>query len=298
MNFIYSKQADGSEVKLFYQDIGQGIPVVFIHGWPLSSQMWEYQLAELPDYGLRCITYDRRGFGKSDQPFTGYDYDTLADDLKAVLDYLNLNNVTLVAFSMGGGELVRYFSRHGGERVSKAVLVSSVAPYMLQTEDNPEGVPQEQVDEIVENIYKDRPGFLAAFGKQFFGVSMLSHPVSQGILDWSLALALPASLKATVECVYSFAGTDFRSEMQTIKVPTMIIHGDADQTVPISATGERASTMIPQVEYYVYEGEPHGLYYTAKDQLNKDLIEFITGVVMYDADVEDEGSDELEPNAY
>lgn len=290
MNFIKSKQADGTEVKLFYQDIGQGTPVVLIHGWPVHSQMWEYQLAELPEYGIRCITYDRRGFGKSDQPFTGYDYDTLADDLKAVLDELNLENVTLVGFSMAGGEVVRYFSRHGGARVSKVILVSSIAPFMLQTENNESGVPQEQIDEIVDNIYKDRPAFLSNFGKQFYGVSMLSHPVSQGILDWALGMALTASLKATVECVYSFSGTDLRSEMQTINVPTLIIHGDADQTVPMEPTSEQAAKLIPDAQFYVYEDEPHGLFYTAKDQLNKDIIEFVTGTVIYE-DASDEDDD-------
>ena len=295
MTFIKSKQADGTEVKLFYQDIGEGIPVVFIHGWPLSSQMWEYQLAELPEFGIRCITYDRRGFGKSDQPWSGYDYDTLADDLKAVLDQLNLQNVTLVGFSMGGGEVVRYFTRHGGARVSKVVLVSAVTPYLLQTEDNPEGVPQEQLDDIVDNVYKDRPAFLETFAKQFFGVSMLSHPVSQGILNWSGSLGLQASLKATVECAYSFGGTDFRDEMQTIKVPALIIHGDADQIAPIAATAEQSARLTPEATLYVYEDEPHGLFYTAKDQLNKDLIEFITGGELYE---DDGASDELESNTY
>jgi len=275
MKFIQSKNANGSSVDIFYEDLGSGTPVVFIHGWPLDHQMWEYQTNVLPNYGFRCIAYDRRGFGKSDKPWEGYDYNTLADDLKALLDQLDLHNVTLVGFSMGGGEVVRYFSRHGGQRVSRVVLISSITPYMKQTDNNPEGVPEDKLIEIMDNLEEDRAGFLTDFAKQFYGVSLLSHPVSQGVLDRDFLIASQASLKATIECARSFAETDFRSEMRYINVPTLIIHGDADETVPINATSSEAAELIPQSEYIIYEGAPHGLCFTEKESLNDDLIQFI-----------------------
>ncbi|MBC7923259.1 MAG: alpha/beta hydrolase [Ferruginibacter sp.] len=269
----YIQSAPG--VQLFYQDWGTGRPVVLIHGWPLSHEMFEYQLMELPKHGLRCVAYDRRGFGKSSKPWESYDYDALADDLKAVLDELDLNEVTLVGFSMGGGEVVRYFSRHGGARVAKVVLLGSVTPYLLHTADNPDGVPPEMFDQIVAKIREDRADFLTSFNKQFFGVSLISHPVSQATLDWCQTLAMLGSPKATVDCVRSFSETDFRSEMARINVPALVIHGDADQTVPIKPTGEQAAKMIPNAQYIVYKGAPHGFYQTEKDRLNQDLLSFI-----------------------
>lgn len=262
-------------VNLFYEDWGEGQPVVLIHGWPLSHQMWESQLLELPKHGLRCIAYDRRGFGRSSKPWEGYDYDTFADDLKAVLEELDLENVTLVGFSMGAGEVVRYFSRHGGARVAKAVLVGGVTPFLLKTDDHPEGAPQEIFDTMIEKIEEDRADFLNDFGKQFYGVGLLSKPVSQSLLDWNKTLALFASPKATIDCVRAFSETDFRSEMASVNVPTLVIHGDADKTVPIDFTGEQAARMIPNAEYKVYEGAPHGLFATEKDRLNEDLLGFI-----------------------
>ncbi|WP_421830148.1 alpha/beta fold hydrolase [Larkinella sp.] len=267
---------NGEPVNLFYQDWGMGNPVVLIHGWPLSHEMWEYQMTELPKHGLRCIAYDRRGFGKSSKPWDGYDYDTLAADLKAVLDELDLRNVTLVGFSMGGGEVVRYLSRYGSDRVSKIVLVSAVTPYMLKTEDNPDGVDQSVFDDMLEKMQADRADFLASFGKQFYGVNMLNHPVSDSHLKWDQTLALLGSPKATIECAKAFSSTDFRSDLAAITVPTLIIHGDADQTVPFESSGQKTHELIPQSQLLVYEGEPHGLYVTQKDELNEDLISFIT----------------------
>ena len=275
MNFIQSHNADGTIVNLYYEDWGSGNPVVLIHGWPLDHQMWEHQMRVLPEMGLRCIAYDRRGFGKSDKPWSGYDYDTFADDLKAVLDQLDLQNVTLVGFSMGGGEVVRYFSRHGGNRVSKVVLLSSIAPFTLQTEDNPDGVPMETLEEMIDNLQEDRPAFLSGFGKMFYGVNIISHQVSQATLDWNLSLAMQASPKATIECVHAFGETDFRAEMRTINVPALVIHGGADKIVPIEATGERASQLIKDAKYVVYDDAPHGLFITEKEQLTADLLEFI-----------------------
>jgi non-heme chloroperoxidase len=275
MKFIQSRSQDGTPVNLFYQDWGNGAPVVFIHGWPLDHQMWEHQMRVFPDMGLRCIAYDRRGFGKSDKPWTGYDYDTFADDLKAVLDQLDLNNVTLVGFSMGGGEVVRYFSRHGGNRVSKVVLLASIAPYVLKTDSNPEGVPLEALHEMIGNIEEDRASFLTGFAKAFYGVDTVSHLVSPAWLDWHFTLAMQAAPKATIACVHAFGETDFRTEMHMINVPTLVIHGNADKIVPIEATGDQAARLIKDAKYIVYEDAPHGLFITDKEQLNADLLEFL-----------------------
>lgn len=270
--------ASGNDIKLFYQDLGGSnaqSTVVLIHGWPLSSSMWDYQLAELPAHGLRVVAYDRRGFGKSTQTWDGYDYDTLADDLKAVLDELNLQNVTLVGFSMGGGEVARYMSRHGGARVAKVAFISAVTPYLLKTDDNPDGVDQSVFEEMTENMQKDRADFLQTFGKQFYGVNLINKPVSQAHLDGDFARAYVASHKATLECASSFATTDFRDDLTQIQVPSLIIHGDSDKTVPIEASGERTANALPTAQYIVYEGAPHGLYVTEKDRLNEDLVAFI-----------------------
>ena len=276
MNFIKAgTDASGNPIQLVYQDWGTGKPVVLIHGWPVSHEMWEYQSLELPKHGYRTIAYTRRGFGQSSKPWDGYDYDTLSDDLKAVLESLDLNEVTLVGFSMGGGEIARYMSRHGGTRVSKVVFVSAVPPFLLKTPDNPTGADQSVFDEIVEGLKKDRPDFLGGFGKKFYGVGVLSSPVSEATLDWTQMLALAAAPKATIDCVRSFSATDFRSDLKTIRVPTLIIHGDADQTVPIAASGEQTAKLIPHAQFLKYEGAPHGLFITEKDRLSRDLVAFI-----------------------
>lgn len=275
MPFITSNQNNSEPVNIYYEDLGSGKPVVFIHGWPLSGSMWEYQVTQLTQQGLRCIIYDRRGFGKSDRPFGPYDYDTLAGDLKALLDELDLSDVTLVGFSMGGGEIAKYFSLHGGVRVTKAVLVSAVVPYMLKTDSNPNGVPQDMFDEMTKGMLEDRPKFMEGFNKDFFGVSLINHPVSEPFLTNSLVKVMDASFIATLQCAKSFSSTDFRQDVPKINVPTLVIHGDADKTVPIDATGAESAKIIPDAKYIVYEGAPHGLWFTHKEQLNKDLADFI-----------------------
>ncbi len=275
MPFITSTQNNSEPVNIYYEDSLFGKPVVFIHGWPLSGSMWEYQLTQLPQQGLRCITYDRRGFGKSDRPFTGYDYNTLAGDLKALLDRLNLTDVTLVGFSMGGGEIAKYFSLYDGERVAKVVLISAVVPYMLQTSTNPDGVPQGEFDKMAKAMIDDRPSFLEEFNKAFYGAGLAHHPVSEAYLTSSLIKAMDASPIATLECAKSFSSTDFRLDVIKINVPTLIIHGDKDQTVPIKATGEQSAKLIEGAVFKVYEGAPHGLWFTEKEKLNQDLIDFI-----------------------
>ncbi len=271
---------NGQAIRIHYQDLGEGAPIVLIHGWPLSSASWEYQLRGLPEQGLRVIAYDRRGFGKSDQPQHGYDYNTLSDDLAALLDGLNLDNVTLVGFSMGGGEVARYMSRHGGKRVAKVVLVSAVTPYLLKDATNPDGVDRENFDQRIQALREDRFAFLSEFAKKFFNVGMLSHPVSQQTLDWTFQIASGASPKGTQDCVRAFSETDFRNDLQSIRVPCLIIHGEDDQTVPIAVSAERTAALMPQAQFVRYEGAPHGLNITHKDRLTADLASFAIGRVL------------------
>lgn len=278
MKFITTTdKGSGEEVKLAYYDYGQGKPVVLIHGWPLSKEMFEYQLEALVGAGLRVIAYDRRGFGQSDRPWNGYDYDTLTDDLKAVIDGLNLRDVTLLGFSMGGGEVARYFTRYGGANVSKAILVASVVPYMPQTADNPKGVPVDALQDLLDKARQDRIGFLDSFGKAFFGVNLMHHPLSTPLLEYYRMLGSLASPRATLECMKAFSYTDFRKDAMNITVPTLIIHGDSDKTVPIETSGQRAAELIKNNQFVVYEGAPHGLFYTERERLNQDLVNFITG---------------------
>lgn len=277
MSYIKAGQdVNGEDIKLHYTDQGQGKPVVLIHGWPQSHEAWTYQLGELPKHGLRVVAYTRRGFGNSSKPFEGYDYDTLADDLKAVLDTLDLQDVTLVGFSMGGGEVARYMSRHNGARVSKVAFVSAVTPYLLKTDDNPDGVDKSTFDDIQKNIAKDRFDFLQTFGKQFYGEGPLSNPVSKAVLDWSFGMASLGSHQATVACGHAFAETDFRQDLATINVPALVIHGEDDKTVPIKNSGDRMGEYLKHATYVTYDGAPHGLFITEKDKLNRDLIDFAT----------------------
>lgn len=269
--------ATEERINISVKSYGAGKPIVLIHGWPLSKEMWEYQLEPLIGAGLNVVKYDRRGFGKSSKPWTGYDYDTLTDDLHVVLETLDLRDVTLVGFSMGGGEAVRYLSRYGNERVSKLVLISAVTPFMAQTNDNPEGVPQSTFTDMLNGLRDDRIGFLADFGKKFFGVSLLKKPVSEPLLQYYLGLQSKASGRATRECVQSFAYTDFRKDCAAVTVPTLVIHGDADEIVPKETGGDQTVKLIPHAQYLVYEGQPHGLFYTHKDQLSLDLSNFALG---------------------
>ena len=266
------------EVELFYQDWGTGRPVVLIHGWPLNSDMWEKQALFLAEHGLRVITYDRRGFGRSDQPWGDYDYDTLADDLNALIEGLELEDATLVGFSMGGGEVVRYLSLYGSTRVSRAVLVSAVTPYLLKTDDNPDGVDPKIFDDNEEQIRKDRPAFLNDFGPKFFGRSIVKHTVSEPVLEWTQDMALTGSIRATLATANSWATTDFREDLKAISIPVLVIHGTGDGTVPIDNSARRTIKLLPNATLSEYEGEPHGLFLTAADRLNEELLTFIGGV--------------------
>lgn len=262
-------------VSIYYEDIGTGKSVIFIHGWPSSHEMWENQTSTLSQHGYRCISYDRRGFGISDKPFDGYDYDTLASDLNELIEELNLTDITLVGFSMGGGEIVRYLANYGETKVSKAVLVSSVCPFMLKTPDNENGVDKKVFDDIVAGLVKDRADFLTEFGKNFFGVNMINKPVSQATLDFAHSLVMRGAPVATQKCVRAFTETDFRSDVKKINIPVLIIHGDSDKIVPIEVSSDITSELISHAEYIRYIDAPHGLFVTHKDELNKDLMNFI-----------------------
>jgi pimeloyl-ACP methyl ester carboxylesterase len=266
----------GEEIRLAYSDYGQGRPVVLLHGWPLSREMWEYQLSDMVTAGFRVVKYDRRGFGNSSKPWDGYDYDTLASDLNEVMEQLDLRDATLVGFSMGGGEVVRYLSLYGDKRVSRIALVSAVTPYLLKTSDNPEGVDKSVFEDMMEKMQDDRIAFLDDFGRKFFSVTMMSHPVSAPLLEYYRMLASLATARSTQQCAIAFSTTDFRNDIPNIKVPTLIIHGDDDKTVPLEVSSARLAKMMPNAEYKVYERAPHGLFYTHRGTLNRDLIQFIS----------------------
>jgi non-heme chloroperoxidase len=265
--------ADGT--RLYVKDWGSGRPVVLIHGWPLSADSWDSQATAIASAGFRVIAYDRRGFGRSEQPWNGYDYDTLADDLKAVIDDRQLKDATLVGFSMGGGEVARYLSRHRGQGIIKAALVSSVVPYLLKTDDNPNGVPLNVLDGIAGGIGEDRAKFFQSFFKDFFGVGVISHPVSDAVLQWAWLQAMQGSLRSTLACAKAFGMTDFRADLPSFNVPTLIVHGTGDKTVPIDATGREAAKAIRQAKALEYDGAPHGLFITEKDRLTDDLLSLL-----------------------
>lgn len=269
------KTRDGT--KLYVKDWGSGRPVILIHGWPLSADSFDDQAKAIADAGMRAIFYDRRGFGRSDQPFTGYDYDTFADDLADVMEATGVtDNAALVGFSMGGGEVARYMSRHGGRGVSQAAFVSSVVPHLLQSDDNPDGVPQAQLQQMTEAMTKDRAHFFAGFFKDFYGVGLLSGQTSQEVVDASWNVAMTASLQATLKSAEAFATTDFRPDLSSITVPTLIIHGTADKTVPIDATARVLAKALPSAKLIEYDGAPHGLFATHKEKFTRDLLAFLT----------------------
>lgn len=265
--------ADHTE--LYVKDWGTGQPVILIHGWPLSSDSWDDQAMALANAGYRAIAYDRRGFGRSSQPWRGFDYDTLADDLAAVIAYAGAKDAVIVGFSMGGGEVARYLSRHHGKSVAKAVLVSASLPYRLKTGDNPLGAEQTAFDKTAQAIRDDRPKFLAGFFEKFFNVTPDAQPVSQELLEWARSVGMQASLEATLACARSFTTTDFRAELAAFQVPTLIIHGTSDQVVPIEASSRLTAKGIAHAALLEYKDAPHGLFATHKARLTTDLLDFL-----------------------
>ena len=268
----YLNTAD--DTALFFRDWGHGDPVVFVHGWGLNSDMWEYQLPALADRGHRCIAYDRRGCGRSDQPGDGYDFDTLADDLAAVLEHLDLRDVTLVSHSMGSGEVARYLARHGAERIARVALISPTLPYLRLDESNPEGVDPARFDEIVAALRADRPGYLANLAPAALGVGLPGVEVSSALAGWALGLFMSSSPKASIDTVRTHTETDLRDDMASFTVPTLIVHGDRDALVPIEVSGRRAAGMIRGCRLVVYENASHWPFITHRERLNAQLAAF------------------------
>jgi pimeloyl-ACP methyl ester carboxylesterase len=264
--------------RLYSKVWGQGRPVVLIHGWPLSGDSWDAITLALAEAGFRVIAYDRRGFGRSDQPWHGYDYDTFADDLAAVMAHHHATeNVALVGFSMGGGEVARYMARHQGKGVTQAALISSVVPMLRRDDSNPGGVPEETFAEMAKGLSDDRAQFLTGFFKQFYGVGLVSRPVSQGVIDWTWGMAMQAGLHPTQAAARAFAETDFRADLPAITVPTLVMHGTADKIVPIEPTGREVARRLPHALLIEYQDEPHGVIATQTAAVIADLVNFLDG---------------------
>ena len=263
-------------VELHYEDHGSGAPVMLIHGWPLSGRSWEAQEPAMIEAGHRVITYDRRGFGASSQPWQGYDYDTFAADLDALLRHLDLNGVTLVGFSMGGGEVVRYIGRYGTARIAKAVLASAVPPYLYKSDDNPDGgLDDDTIVGFEAGVRGDRVGFLDEFTKGFFAAGEKTDLVGEPFRIYNRDIAAFASPKGTLDCIAAFGRTDFRGDVAKIDIPTLIIHGDSDGVVPFEVSGKRSHEAIAGSELVLIEGGPHGVNATHPEQFNTALLSFL-----------------------
>lgn len=274
MSYISVGKENATDIKFYYKDWGKGQPVVFSHGWPLTADAWEDQMMFLAHHGYRCIAHDRRGHGRSSQPWSGNDMNTYADDLAKLVKELDLKDVIHVGHSTGGGEVARYIGRHGTKRVAKVVLISSVPPFMLKTDTNPHGMDIKVFDDIRNNVLKDRGQYFKDFSAPFYGANRPNTQVSQGLKDSFWRQGMMGGLNALYDCVEAFSATDFREDLKKFDVPTLIIQGDDDQIVPFNISGKLSSQMIKGAELKVYPGAPHGLCSTLKDQVNADLLEF------------------------
>ncbi len=265
---------DGTQI--YYKDWGSGKPVIFSHGWPLNANAWDEQLVFFASHGYRALAHDRRGHGRSSQPWNGNDMDTFADDLATLIETLDLKDVVLVGHSMGGGEITRYIGRHGTERIAKAVLLAAVPPLMLKTEANPGGVPLEAFDKIRAGVAADRSQFFKDLTKTFYGTNLLlgSH-VSEGVREQFWLQGMQASLKSVLDCIKAFSETDFTEDLKKFDVPTLIIHGDNDEIVPLAASAQLAAQLVKGSILKIYPGADHGLATTHRDQFNADLLAFI-----------------------
>ncbi|GAC1307064.1 MAG: bromoperoxidase [Acidimicrobiales bacterium] len=269
-------EASGTPVELYYEDHGAGAPVVLIHGWPLSGRSWENQVPALVAAGHRVITYDRRGFGWSSQPWDGYDYDTFAADLKALIEHLDLRDVTLVGFSMGGGEVVRYVGRYGTDRISKVVLAAAVPPYLFKSDDNPDGgLDDAAIAGFNAGVTGDRLAFLDNFTKAFFTAGDRDDLISEPQRQYAIDIAAFASPKGTLDCITAFGRTDFRGDVAKIDVPLLVIHGDSDGIVPFEVSGKRSHESVAGSELALIKGAPHGLNATHVAEFNEALLSFL-----------------------
>ena len=264
---------DGTQI--YYKDWGTGQPVVFGHGWPLTADAWESQMVFLASHGYRCIAYDRRGHGRSSQPWNGNEMNTYADDVAELFEKLDLKGVTFVGHSTGGGEVARYIGRHGTSRLAKAVLIGSVTPVMLKTASNPGGMPMKAFDDIRAGVSADRSQFYKDLTMTFYGGNRVGSKLSQGVRDAFWLQGMMGSLKSELDCIKAFAETDFTEDLAKFDVPTLIIHGDDDQIVPIKDSAMLSSKLIKNAVLKIYPGAPHGLSVTHMDQLNADLLAFI-----------------------
>jgi non-heme chloroperoxidase len=272
MSFFTTKD----HASIYYKDWGEGKPVLFSHGWPLCSDSWEAQMLFLADRGYRCVAHDRRGHGRSSQPWNGNDMDRYADDLAELIEELDLRELSLVGFSAGGGEVARYIGRHGTKRLSRVALISAVTPLMLKTASNPEGSPIGKFDELRGKSTADRPQLYKDIAEgSFFGANRPGSKVSRGMIDSFWLQGMQAGLKNSLDCIKAFSETDFTADLKGFDVPTLIVHGDEDQIVPIAASALRSSKLIRDSILKIYQGAPHGLAYTHRDMLNADLLEFM-----------------------
>ena len=275
MPYINVGKENSGNIEIYYEDHGSGKPVVLIHGYPLSGASWEKQLPVLLDAGYRVITYDRRGFGKSSQPSSGYNYDTFAEDLHKLITKLKLNDFTLVGFSMGGGEVARYLGKYGSKGVASAVIISGVPPFLLKTPDNPEGVDASVFEGIEKAVAADRYAFFTEFYKNFYNTDLLlGKRVSEEVVRASWNLAASASATASLACVPTWH-EDFRKDLARIDVPTLVLHGDADRILPITAAGERTAKLIKGAEYVVIKDGPHCITWTHADEVHRELVHFL-----------------------
>lgn len=276
MSRVTVGQENSAPIEIYYEDHGYGKAVVLVHGWPLSGASWEKQVTDLLRAGHRVITYDRRGFGHSSKPSTGYNYDTFTEDLHKLVTELDLRDFALVGFSMGGGEVARYFGKYGSEGVSRAVFMSAVPPFLLKTPDNPEGVDGAAFEGIKAGILADRPAFLSQFLSNFFNVDQLGGKlVSDQVVQLCWNIAAGASPQGTLDCVTAFSSTDFRNDLRRIDVPTLVIHGDADRIVPLPLSGKRTAEIVEGSKLITIEGAPHGLNWTHASKVDPELVHFL-----------------------